>query len=375
MIRPLWIEVDLGALRNNLKAVRKCLGTKVRIIATVKQSAYGHGLIPIARELSEEGVDFFGVGGIEEAISLREDGFRGSIIILSAILDKFVTYFLQYDLIPTIVDLEFAKKLNVEALRKGRTVSAHVKIDTGMGRLGLYYKKARVFIKKLSKLKNISLEGIYTHFPVADSDPEFTNYQISAFNGFVRELKKEGIFFRFCHCANSLGIINYPKAHFNMVRPGLVLYGVKPSPSLGLNIKSILSLKSKVIFVKKIDRGMGVSYGRTYIADKSKTIATVAIGYADGYPWSLSNRGKVIINNSFFSIAGRVCMDHIMIDLGDSKDIKIGQEVILIGKAKTARIGAEDLAQWAKTIPYEIISCLSPKIPRVYNSFSSRLSS
>lgn len=372
MIRPLWIEVDLKALRHNLEVVKNHMEPKVKIIATIKQSAYGHGLVPVARELARAGIDFFGLGDVEEAISLREDGFRGSIIILSAILDKFVTYFLQYDLIPTIVDLEFAKKLNAEALRRGKTVSAHVKIDTGMGRLGLYYKKARVFIKKLSKLKNISLEGIYTHFPVADSDPEFTNYQIAAFNGFIRELKKEGIFFRFCHCANSLGIINYPKAHFNMVRPGLVLYGVKPSPNLGLDIKPILSLKSKVIFVKRIDRGRGVSYGRTYIADKPKAIATVAVGYADGYPWSLSNRGKVIINNSFFNIAGRVCMDHVMIDLGDSKDIKIGQEVILIGKAKTARIGAEDLAQWAKTIPYEIVSRLSLKIPRVYNSFSSR---
>ena len=372
MIRQLWIEVDLGALRKNLKKIRTLLGKKVAIVATIKQAAYGHGLIPVAKELKKEGIDFFGVGSIEEAVALRKAGFKNSILVLSAVLDKFVTPFLQYDIIPTIVDLGFAKKLNKQAIKKGKVIPVHVKIDTGMGRLGLYYKNAHNFIKQLKRLSNLSLEGIYTHFPVADSDREFTNCQIDAFNHFISQLNKEGIFFKFCHCANSIGIMNYPNAHFNMVRPGLILYGITPSADLDLGLEPVLSLKSKVIFVKDVDKGMGISYGRTYIAKEKRTIATVSVGYADGYPWVLSNRSQVIINDNFYDIAGRVCMDHIMVDLKNTESIKAGQEVILIGKGKNIKISAEDLAQWAQTIPYEIVSRLSLKIPRVYKSPSGK---
>ena len=364
MIRPLWIEVDLKALDSNLNAVKRFLGKKIKIVATIKQSAYGHGLLPVARELSARGVDFFGVGSIEEAISLREDSYEGSIIVLSSVLEEFSEYFVKYNIIPTIVDLNFARKLDREAGKRGRKVPVHVKIDTGMGRLGLYYKNAHTFLRNLSKLENIILEGIYTHFPVADCDPEFTNYQINAFNDFISELKAEGIDFKFCHCANSIGILKYPNAHFNMGRPGLMLYGVSFDDSLKL--KPLLSLKSKVIFIKKISKGRSVSYGRTYIADSDKFIATVSVGYADGYPWALSNRSQVIIRNNFFNIAGRVCMDHVMVDLDKNKDIVVGDEVILIGKSKAKNITAGDLAKISETIPYEIISRLSLKIPRIY---------
>ncbi len=371
MIRPLWIEVDLGALRGNFKLVKDYLGPKVKIVATIKQSAYGHGLIPIARELSGKGVDFFGLGSVEEAITLRENNISGSFLVLSAVSDKFTGLFIQYNIIPTIVDLSFARKLDKEARGGKRVVPVHVKIDTGMGRLGPGYKQAHDFIKQLSKLKNLSLEGIYTHFPVADSDQDFTNRQIDIFNRFIEQLAKEKISFRFCHCANSIGIINYPNAHFNMARPGLILYGIKPAENIDLGVKPILSLKSKIIFVKRIDRGMSVSYGRSYVAKGARNIATVAIGYADGYPWALSGKAKVIIKKSFFNLAGRVCMDHIMIDLGNRKDIKAGSEVTLIGRIKDLEISAENLAKAAGTIPYEIISRLSLQIPRLYKNSKS----
>jgi alanine racemase len=215
-------------------------------------------------------------------------------------------------------------------------------------------------------LKQLRLEGIYTHFPVADSDPEFTNYQISAFNDLITRLEAKGISFRFHHCANSIGILNYPNAHFNMVRPGLILYGIKPAAEADVAVEPVLSLKSKVIFVKKIAKGAGVSYGRTYIARSARNIATVAVGYADGYPWALSNKAKVIINNKLYPLVGRVCMDHIMVDVRNAAGILPGKEVVLIGKAGDFRIGVEDLAQWADTIPYEIVSRLSLKIPRIY---------
>ena len=371
MIRPLWIEVDLKALRDNLKVVKNYLGLKVKIVATIKQSAYGHGLISIARELRKRGVDFFGLGSVEEAIALRENSFGGSLLVLSAVLDKFTGLFIQHNIIPTIVDLGFACKLNKEAKAVKKIVSVHVKIDTGMGRLGPYHKSAYDFIKRLSKLRNLSLEGIYTHFPVADNDRDFTNRQIEIFNRFIEQLAKENISFKFCHCANSIGVVNYPNAHFNMARPGLILYGIKPAGNIDLDVKPVLSLKSRVIFVKKINKGMSVSYGRNYIAKGKRSIATVAIGYADGYPWALSNKSKVIIKDNLFNIAGRVCMDHIMIDLGSRNDIKAGTEVTLIGKGKGKKISAESLAKTAGTIPYEIVSRLSLKIPRLYKNSKS----
>lgn len=366
MIRPLWIEVDLKALRRNLAAIAKFVGPEVKIIATIKQSAYGHGLLPVARALVSSGVDFFGVGSIEEALELRDDGFGGSIIILSSVLEEFCEFFLNYNLIPTIVDLGFARKFNAAAAKRQRRVPVHVKIDTGMGRLGLYYNQAQTFVKEVSRLSNLVIDGIYTHFPVADSDPEFTSYQIKAFKTFIAQLKNEGINIRFFHCSNSIGIMRYPEAHFNMVRPGLILYGIQPANDIPLQLEPILSLKSKVIFIKQIDKGMSVSYGRTYIADKAQTIATIAVGYADGYPWMLSNRSRVIIKNHFFNVVGRVCMDHIMVEVGSGKNIALADEVILIGKSASKKITVEELAAWAQTIPYEIVSRLSLRIPRIY---------
>ncbi len=366
--RPLWAEVNLKALSDNFKAISKHVGPQVKIVATIKQSAYGHGLIPVAKKLEEAGATIFGVGSLEEAIALRKAGISASIIILSAVLADFSQLFIEHNFIPTIVDLQFAKKLNREALKQKRHIAAHVKIDTGMGRLGLYYKDAHAFIKEVSRLKNIGLEGIYTHFPAADTDPSFTQYQIEVFNQFTGQLKSEGIEFKYKHCANSIGLLRYRDSHFNMVRPGLILYGVKPQAEVDIGIKPVLSVKSKVIFTKEVKKGMGISYGRTFIAKNNAYIATVAVGYADGYPWSLSNRAKVIIRGEFFNVVGRVCMDHIMVDLKNRGDIKTGEEVVLLGESKTKSISAEDLARWAGTIPYEILTRLSANIPRIYIS-------
>ncbi len=366
MVRPLWIEVNLKALRHNFKVVRHLVGRKTKIIATVKQSAYGHGLIPVAQELAKSGVDYFGVGSIEEAQQLRAYGLENPILVLSVVQPKFAQYFIEYNCIPTVVDLSFARRLNREAKKRDIVCPVHVKIDTGMGRLGLYYTQAEDFILKLSKLKNIKLEGIFTHFPVADTDKKFTNTQIAAFNKFILRMEKKGIKFSYHHCANSIGIFSYVHSHFNMVRPGLILYGVKPASRIHFKITPVLSLKSRVIFIKGVEKGMGISYGRTFIAKKRTRIVTVAIGYADGYPWTLSNRSEVIIRGKIYPVVGRVCMDHIMVDIGSNRRIKAGDEVVLIGTGGKKHISAGNLAQWAHTIPYEIVSGLSLKIPRVY---------
>jgi alanine racemase len=366
MFRPLWIEIDLKALRHNFKTIKRIVGSKTKVIATVKQYAYGHGLIPIARELSHLGVDFFGVGSIEEAVTLRDNGFNEPILVLTAVLPHHAHNFIKYKIIPTVVDLEFAKKLNRAAESKNIIMPVHVKIDTGMGRLGLPYQEAYEFIKALRRLKNINLEGIFTHFPAADTDSEFTNYQIGIFNKFIARLQREGITFKYYHSANSIALLNYPNSHFNMVRPGLILYGIKPVREAEFKLQPVLSLKSRIVFIKKVKKGSSVSYGRTYIAKKPTLIATIAIGYADGYPWALSGLSRVIIRNRFFKVVGRVCMDHIMIDLVSQRNISIGDEVILLGKSKDCMVTAEELAALAKTISYEIVSRLSLKIPRIY---------
>lgn len=370
MYRPLWIEIDLQALRDNFNAIKKTVGSHTKIIATVKQNAYGHGVLPVARELSKLGVDFFGVGSIEEAIVLREHGFKEPILVLSAILPFFAKTILQYKITPTVADTELARVLDREAARHNKKIPIHIKVDTGMGRLGPYHTQAHAFIQELARLKHLTLEGIYTHFPVADADKKFTDYQIKIFNTFIEHLRQEqGASFKYQHCANSAGVLHYPHAHFNVVRPGLILYGIKPSVNVKLRLTPLLTLKSKVIYIKRIEKDMTVSYGRTYKAKSPRFIATVSIGYADGYPWSLSNRSKVLIRNSFYNVIGRVCMDHVMVDLGRSAHAKVGDDVILIGKSSPrACITPELVAEWAKTIPYEIVSRLSLKIPRLFKN-------
>ncbi|MDD5071109.1 MAG: alanine racemase [Candidatus Omnitrophica bacterium] len=366
MIRPVWIEVDLKALEHNFKFIRKIIKNNVKIVATVKQSAYGHGIIPIARKLSRLGVDCFGVASLEEAIFLRDAGFKEPILVLSAVFESYAEYFVKYKVTATVVSLDFARRLDKLAKKIGVVHPVHIYVDTGMGRLGHYYKDSFEFIEKIKNLKNIFLEGIYTHFPVADSDLNFTGSQIKAFNEFINLLKNKAITFKYRHCANSIGMLNYPKAHFNMVRPGLVLYGGMKFKGVGSSVLPILSLKSKVIFIKRFKPGMSASYGRNFVAKKATLIATVSVGYADGYPWSLSNKAKVIIKDAFFPLAGNVCMDHIMVDLGNRRDISVGDDVILIGKSGKLEIMASDLADWAQTIPYEIMSRLSLKIQRDY---------
>ena len=369
MYRPLWIEINLGALRYNFKEVKKKVGPLVKVMATLKQEAYGHGLIPVARELSRCGVDFFGLGSMEEAITLRRRGFREPILILSVVDKRFVHEFVKYKVIPTVVDLSFARALNREAAKHNKRVRVHIKVDTGMGRLGVWYKDGVSFIKEIARLKNLVIEGLFTHFPVADTDRRFTLRQINLFNDLVTTLKKEGTKFKYLHCANSVGLTNYKEAHFNLVRPGLILYGIKPFP-IDIRLKPLLSLKSRVIFVKRVERGRSISYGRTFITSHPCYIATVACGYADGYPWTLSNHSKAIVKGKMFDVVGRVCMDHIMVNLKNNR-VKEGTTVTLIGREDSAEIKVEDIASWAGTIPYEIVTRLSLKIPRIYKSPSS----
>ena len=366
MYRPLWIEINLKKLEKNVTLIKKFIGEGTKVLVTVKQNAYGHGIIPVAEKLQSLGVHAFGVGSIEEAIVLREQGIKKPILILTALLPKDVAPFIEYKIIPTVVEYEFAKRLNAQARKKGVIAPIHIKVDTGMGRLGVWHREAEQFILRLKELKNLFFEGIFTHFPVGDTDSEFTRHQIKVFNALLERLHTKGIRFPYIHSANSIGLLKYKESHFNLVRPGLILYGIKPKNDIDVSLTPILSMHSKVIFLKQVPAKRSISYGRTFITTKPTLIATVAVGYADGYLWNLSNRGKVIIEDTYCKIRGRVCMDHIMVEVPKAPHVRLGSQVILIGAHKDLTITAEDVALWAQTIPYEVVSRLSPKIPRIY---------
>lgn len=363
--RPTWAEVNLANLKSNFKEIKRVVGKKVKIMVTVKADAYGHGIIQVARDLSRDGVDYLGVACIDEGLHLRQENISLPILILGLVLKNDIEPLFEYNLTPTVCSYELAVDLNKKAQELNKPINIHVKIDTGMGRIGVMCKDAFGVIKKISKLKFVKIEGVFTHFTLADVNKDFTLYQIDVFNDLITRLRKADIRIPLVHSANSVGVINYKNSHFNMVRPGLVAYGLYPSDDLKINLKPLLSLKTRVVYVKRVPKGYGISYGYTYITKKNSTIVTLPIGYGDGYPRNLSNLGPALIKGKRFKISGRVCMDQIMVDVGDTP-VKVGDEVVLIGSQGKNTITAEELASLSGTIPYEIVCGLGSRIPRVY---------
>jgi len=363
MYRPLWIEIDLKNIKNNFQAVKKNTGAE--IMATVKQDAYGHGLVNVAQALSSLGVDFFALGSLEEAAVLRDNRIDSRLLVLTSLLPELAERVIDFKVRPAVTDFDFARALDRAARKRNLIVPVHIKIDTGMGRVGIWHQDAEKEVEKIAGLKNLSLEGIFTHFPSADTDVSFTRHQIRVFNRLLSLLETKKIGFVYRHCANSAALARFREAHFNLVRPGLVLYGIHPYPRIDLPLKPVLSLKSKVVFVKTVFKGRSIGYGRTHVAGKNTEIVTIAAGYADGYPWSCAEKARVIIKDKPCKVRGRVCMDHIMAETG-SLAVKKGEPVTLIGSGKKSRITAEDLAFWSGTIPYEIVTGLSSQIPRIY---------
>ena len=363
--RPTWVEIDLSALDFNSQQVKRIVGKKTKVMAVIKCDAYGHGLLPVAKRLARLGADYLGIASIDEAIILRKNKIKSPILILGNILNKDIHPVIKYNLNQTISDYQVALKLNQIAKKTGKIIRVHIKVDTGMGRLGILYRGAIGFIKEINRLSNLRIEGLFTHFPSADCDPEFTHYQISIFNQLNSGLKGIGIQIPLLHAANSMGIIGYPESHFNLVRPGLMLYGIHPRGGLDIKLKSLLSLKSRIIHLKRMPSGQGISYGHAYITRKETTVAVLPIGYGDGYPRNLSNRADVLIKGRRFRISGAVCMDHLMVDVGDLT-VEVGDEVVLIGQQKKTRISVEELASLAQTIPYEIVCGIGSRVPRKY---------
>lgn len=369
--RPLvWSEVDLGALRWNLKAIRSTLNQrKTQILAIVKADAYGHGMKAVAEALWREGVDFFGVANIGEAMDLRRVLPRARILVLGGFHRDQIGFFIRKKITPTVSSLEDFQAIEKAVPRESAPFPVHVKVDTGMGRLGVALKDARDFFSFVKDSKRVFVEGVYTHFSHADfKDKRFTQRQIRLFDKIVMEIKAIGIFPRYFHAANSMGLLRFKKAHLNLVRPGIILYGINPlgPRPLPIAVRPVLSLKTCISFLKEVEKGSHVSYGGTYQAPRNTRIATLPVGYSHGYRVGFSNRSSVLIHGQKCPVVGRVTMDQLLVDVGSLPAVRRWDEVTLIGRDRDLEISAVELADLIDTIPYEIVCSIHSRIPRIY---------
>ena len=368
LLRPTWAEIELKAVEHNYKELKGLAGRHVEILPVVKGDAYGHGMRKISLLLDRLGVKIFGVSDMEEAVELRENGIKKKILLFESTLPSDTPLIVKYDLTPTICTMELAVTLNRYARKAGKRIDVHVEVDTGMGRLGIWHQEAPRFIADLMRLMNLSIKGIYTHFPVAETDRSFTQHQIRNLYRLVNVLDKKGMVIPYIHAANSMGLCGYGTRILNLARPGLMLYGLYPKSELKrkLFLRPVMSVKSTVMFVKRSAKGRSISYGRTFIAKKDMEIATLAIGYRDGYLRSLSNRSSVIIKGERCPVVGRVTMDQIMVDVSRLRTVQLGSKAVILGSQGKVSVTADELASWAGTISYEIVCNLGNRLPRVY---------
>lgn len=366
-MRPTRAEINLSAFEFNFNQVKKLVGERTKIMAVVKANGYGHGAVEISKVAVSLGADYLAVAIPEEGVELRENHINSPILVFGSPFESQIEIFFKYDLIPTIATFECAEKFNSFSEKFGRKIKCHIEVDTGMGRVGVNYKNAVEFVKKIFyDFKNLDIEGIYTHFATShESDKSFAHLQLERFLEVVRELESYGVKIPLKHCANSGAILDMPETYLDMVRPGVMLYGYYPSLEVlnKVELKPVMTLKSKVSFLKEVEPGTSISYGRRFIAKEKTRIATIPIGYADGYSRALTNLGKVEINGKIFPVVGTVTMDQIMVDVGLDTEIKVGDDVILFG---SENLTAWDVAGWLGTIPYEICCNISPRVPRIY---------
>lgn len=368
---PTWVEVDLDRLTRNLKSIRSRLDDRVKILLTVKADAYGHGSVQVA-EASSDLVDMFGVATLDEAIELIDAGIRNKVLILSPILATEVPAVVYAGLAVTISSYEIAAELSRYAVEHDKHIDVHVEVDTGMGRTGVSEDQAPSVIERIAKLPNLKLEGVYTHFPVSDSDTEFTRKQIADFQSLIADLRKSGVEIPMIHSANSAAIPGVEESHMDLVRPGLLAYGHLPGGlEAGPDFEPILTWKSRVARVRRMPPGWTISYGRTFTTKRNTVVGVIPVGYGHGYPYRLSGRGHMLVGGARVPIVGRVTMDMTMVDLTDLPETPaLGEEVVLVGRQKgpygDSVITIHDLADWADTVGYEIICGLSKRLPRTY---------
>ena len=368
--KRLVAEIDLDAVDFNIKSIIKRVGGRAKIIGTVKADAYGHGAVEVSKVLEENGIDMFSVAMIDEGINLRNNGIKAPILVLGLTPPEYVKEAVEYDLIQTVSDYNTAEAISKAAKELNKKAVIHIKIDTGMGRIGFRpEKEAFDEIENISKLENIEINGIFTHFCTSDEkDKTFTYVQKEKFVYAVNELEKRGINIPLKHASASAGLMDFDDLFFNAVRPGIILYGYYPSDDVmkdRLPIKPVMSLKSYVMYIKDIENGDTIGYGRTYMANEKRTIATIPAGYADGYNRLLSNKGCVLVNGKRAQLKGRICMDQCMADI-TGINAKQWDEVVLMGKQGNEEITADEIANEIGTISYEVLCMVSKRVPRVY---------
>lgn len=370
--RPTWTEINLKNLAFNFQSVRDFIHEDVKLMAVVKADAYGHCAVECAKKLEERGIDWFGVALPEEGFELRQNGISRPILCLGGFWEGQEEKLLQNDLIPVIYQIEKADLYNQAAKKSGTIGKAHIKTDTGMGRIGVRFDEVESFIEQLKNFTNIDFEGIMTHFAAADSFAEknFTELQIERFNQVVDIFEKNNFTFKYKDLANSPAAIAHPKSYGNMIRLGGILYGlgedVLPDWTEKPKLKPVLSLHTEIALIKKVKKGETLGYGRTFLADRDSVIATIPIGYQDGYRRALSNRGRVLVKGEYANVVGRISMDWTIIDITEIENVSVGDEVVLIGEQNGSKVTTEEVAEKAGTISYEITCGINKRVTRKY---------
>lgn len=367
--RQTWVEIDKSDFHFNLKKIKEYLSKDTKIMPIIKSNAYGHGGIALAKEAQKAGIAHLGVSSLEEGIAFRNAGIKANILVLGNIYPlENLNVAVAHSLTPTISTMAGINELEDLAIRLNKKLNFHLEIDTGMGRIGALPEAAYAIIQKIAQTPEINMTGMYTHFSVADTDPVFTRNQLNEFMKIVKYAHSLDLKF-ITHAANSAALITDKSTHLDMVRPGISLYGLSPFKHserfLKLRLKPVLSWKTKITFLKKVSDGFCVSYGRTYVTNKASVIATIPVGYADGYARILSSKGEVLVRGKRCPIAGKITMDMTMIDVTGVKGVSIGDEVVLIGSQGKEQIKADDLAKIQDTISYEITCAISPRVPRI----------
>ncbi|MEA1974120.1 MAG: alanine racemase [Bacillota bacterium] len=366
--RPTWVEINLDNLKNNIEEVRRVTGKRKIITAVVKADAYGHGALGVIDTLLNNGADRLAVATINEALEIRKKYKDVEIMILGYTPDEFIEDIINNNIIQTIYNVEQAEVFNHFAEKLDVKVKVHIKVDTGMRRLGFDWENIDD-IASLFDLENIIYEGIFTHFAVADEeDKSYTIKQYNRFNQVVKELEQREIKIPIKHVSNSAAIIDLPEFSYDMVRAGIMLYGLYPSNEVGrdhVSLKPVMTFKTRIAYVKNVEKNEGISYGLIYKTDKKKKIATLPVGYADGYSRMLTGKTEVLVGPNRKKVVGKICMDQMMIDLGNAKS-QVGDEVILFGGNKKNVLPIEEIANLLGTINYEIVCMISRRVPRVY---------
>jgi len=368
-LRPTWAEIDLNAIAHNIKQIRSLTRASTKFMAILKANAYGHGILEVARVCVNQGVEFLGVALLDEALHLRESGITTPVLILGYTPPSALDAVVEYGFRQTIFDPVAAELLSERAIRKGRKAFVHIKVDTGMSRTGFFTDHEAVqTVARICNLPGLTVEGVFTHLATADSlDEEFTRVQLQRFSDFLQALKDTGVEIPIRHAANSAGIAFYPEAHYDLVRAGINIYGLRSSleRESGLDLIPAMRLKSRVVMVKEVPESTKVSYGCTYVTSNRTRIATVPIGYGDGYTRAYSNHAWAMVRGHRVPLIGRVCMDYCMFDATAVDDIQVGDEVILFGRPEDL-VTADELAGIIGTINYEVVCLLNSRVPRVY---------